>query len=213
MKEVYFTPENINEKSQQILFDVEKVVKIKELDFDIKKSALLVLDMQEFFLNENSHAFIPSANAIIPNIQKLVGKFEQAQRPVVFTKHINTDENAGMMGNWWKDVLREENKLSQLDSRVNLLAHQNKVLEKTQYDAFYNTELESILKENNVEQVVITGVMTHLCCETTARSTFVRGYKPFFVVDATATYNEDFHRASILNLAHGFAIPCLAEDL
>ncbi|MEW6239950.1 MAG: isochorismatase family protein, partial [Chloroflexota bacterium] len=72
---------------------------------------------------------------------------------------------------------------------------------------------EQTLRDLEVEQVVITGVMTHLCCETTARAAFVRGFDVFYVVDGTATYTEAFHRASLLNLAHGFAVPVLAEEI
>jgi isochorismate hydrolase len=55
--------------------------------------------------------------------------------------------------------------------------------------------------------------MAHLCCETTARSAFVRGFEVFFVVDATATYNRQFHQSTLINLAHGFAIPVLTQEV
>ncbi|MCK4236598.1 MAG: isochorismatase family protein, partial [Candidatus Krumholzibacteria bacterium] len=87
------------------------------------------------------------------------------------------------------------------------------VIRKTQYDAFYGTSLDDVLKESGTRQLVITGVMTHLCCETTARTAFVRGFAVFFPVDGTATYNEDFHGAALLNLSHGFAVPVLVSDL
>ncbi|MES0360330.1 MAG: isochorismatase family protein, partial [Anaerolineales bacterium] len=58
-----------------------------------------------------------------------------------------------------------------------------------------------------------SGVMTHLCCETTARSAFVRGFEVFFVIDGTATYNEDYHMATLLNLAHGFTTPVLTKEV
>ena len=99
-----------------------------------------------------------------------------------------------------------KNKADALDTSRGL------ILQKSQYDAFYNTELVKILRENFATQVVITGVMTHLCCETAARSAFVRGFDVFFTVDGTATYNEDFHRAALQNLAHGFATPVLLEE-
>ncbi|HDR06062.1 MAG TPA: isochorismatase family protein, partial [Candidatus Coatesbacteria bacterium] len=54
---------------------------------------------------------------------------------------------------------------------------------------------------------------TELCCETTARSAFVRDFDVFFPVDATAAYTEELHRASLLTLAHGFAVPLLTEEL
>jgi len=55
--------------------------------------------------------------------------------------------------------------------------------------------------------------MTHLCCESSARSAFMRGFEVLFTIDGTATYREDFHRAAILNLAHGFAHPVLTGEI
>ena len=87
------------------------------------------------------------------------------------------------------------------------------LIQKSQYDAFYQTDLEKLLREKDVSQVIICGVMTHLCCETTARSAFMRGFEVFFPVDGTATYNLEFHRASLMNLAHGFAKIVLMKEL
>jgi len=87
------------------------------------------------------------------------------------------------------------------------------VLEKSQYDAFYHTDLYTLLSTKGIKQVVITGVITHLCCETTARSAFMRGFDVFFVVDGTATLNREFHLASLRNLSHGFAVLVLTRDV
>jgi isochorismate hydrolase len=81
------------------------------------------------------------------------------------------------------------------------------VVRKTRYDAFTGTDLEGVLRRRGVRSVLITGVMTHLCCETTAREAFVRDFKVFFVVDGTATQTEDLHVASLKTLTDGFAIP------
>ena len=87
------------------------------------------------------------------------------------------------------------------------------VLEKEQYDAFFGTDLEDWLRERNVQQLVIGGVMTHLCCETTARSAFIRGFEVFFLIDGTATYTLEFHRSSLLTLSHGFAHPMRVQEV
>ncbi|MCK4594746.1 isochorismatase family protein, partial [bacterium] len=79
--------------------------------------------------------------------------------------------------------------------------------------AFFETPLEALLNEKQVTQLVICGVMTHLCCETTARSAFVRGFQVILPVDATATYTKELHRATLLTLSHGFAIPLLTKNL
>jgi len=87
------------------------------------------------------------------------------------------------------------------------------IIEKNQYDAFYNTNLEQILHENNISQVIVCGVLTNICCETTARSAFVRGFETFFTIDGTAAYSEEHHMATISNLSYGFAIPILLDEL
>jgi nicotinamidase-related amidase len=67
------------------------------------------------------------------------------------------------------------------------------------------TGLEAALRGEGVEEVVVAGVMTNLCCETTARDAFVRGFRVFFSADATPTVSSDLHDATLSNLAYGFA--------
>lgn len=209
-REAYFTVESIREKSLAMLDGLASLrARHTDIVFHRERSALLVLDMQEYFLRPTSHAFIPSAPAIIPNLQSLISNYPSSNLPIIFTRHLNTDADAAMMSRWWRDLIRTDSPDSvlspALDSSVGVL------IEKSQYDAFHKTSLEEVLRSRGVEQVVITGVMTHLCCETTARSAFVRGFEVFFCIDGTATYTEELHRASLLNLSHGFAIPVMAE--
>ena len=74
-------------------------------------------------------------------------------------------------------------------------------------------KVENSIKESEekIEQILITGVLTHLCCETTARDAFMRNFEVFFLVDATASYNEDLHLGSLRAISHGFGI-CLSTE-
>jgi len=173
------------------------------LPFTPVHSALLVLDMQSYFLDPASHAYIPSAVAILPGIRALVRAYRRKRLPLVFTRHVNTLQDAGMMSVWWRDRISLDSPLSQITPELDVA--DSPAILKTQYDAFYKTDLEAILLQAGVVRVLICGVMTHLCCETTARSAFGRDFEVYFLVDGTATYNRDFHQASLLNLAHGFA--------
>jgi len=173
--------------------------------------ALLVLDLQEYFLSPDSHAFVPSAPAILPGILDLINAFRRASCPVIFTRHLNTPEDAGMMAVWWRDLLTRGHPHAGLVEA--LAAKAETVIEKSQYDAFHQTGLEELLQSTGVTDVVITGVMTHLCCETTARSAFMRGYRVWFAADGTASYNPDFHLAALRNLSHGFSVPVLVSEL
>ena len=207
----YFTETTIDENAKSMYRKLNRQFDLHKNRLEIQKSALLILDMQDFFHNESSHAFVPSAKAIIKPIKSLANLFISNKLPVIITKHINTKANAKQMDAWWRDILKEESEFSQLITDFDI--PQAELTIKSQYDAFYNTNLNNILQKNNIIQVIVTGVMTHLCCETTARSAFARGYDVFFPIDGTATYNEDFHNATLTNLAHGFANITLIENL
>jgi isochorismate hydrolase len=211
MKQAYFTPETIRSEAEQMLQAAQRIRRRGAPGFELARSALLILDMQEYFLDEASHAYIPSAPAILPGLQALISAYSKAGLPVIFTRHLNTPEQAGMMAVWWQDLIRPENPLSEITTALDLSA--GLVLEKSQYDAFYKTGLESALRVHEVEVLVICGLMSHLCCETTARAAFVRGFEVLFPVDGTATYNRAFHEAALLNLSHGFAIPALVAEI
>ena len=191
MKTRYFSTENIEQEARQMLQKLPGGKRERVSGFNPKSSALLILDMQSYFLEPASHAFIPSAPAIVPGLKALAESYFARDLAVIFTQHLNSAQDAGSMGSWWRDLISIENPhhaiIPEFDYSNRL------VLRKNQYDAFYGTSLEEILQRKNISQVLISGVMTHLCCETTARSAFMRGFEVFFVVDGTATYNQDHH--------------------
>ena len=211
MREIYFTRDSIEGQAAQLLRQVNDQVRRAPLPFLPGQSALLVLDMQSYFLDPASHAYIPSARAIVEGITQLVEAYYSLGRPVLFTQHINTGQDARMMSRWWKDMITAQNPLHGIIPALDL--GKGTLIQKSQYDAFHQTPLEDMLQASQVRQLVLCGVMTHLCCETTARSAFMRSFEVFFTIDGTATYNETFHRASLTNLAHGFAVPVLTSDL
>ena len=199
MKERYLTPGDIEENARRLIPEATA----RGPEFDISRAALLILDMQALFLDEESHAIVPDAPAIVPALCDLARKFREAGRPVLMTRHSNTTEDSGMMGVWWDDLLESGDPGTALEPTLEDLS--TAVVAKAQYDAFYNTDLEKHLRDSGTEQVVVTGVMTHLCVETTARAAFVRGFAVFVPADGTATYNREYHAASLLNLSHGAA--------
>ncbi len=203
MKTRYLTPQNI--KKMQADFPPPR------RKLNLMRSALFILDMQDFFLDVDSHAYIPSAQDILPKLKKLRETYANFGLPLVWTRHLNTDSDAANMSRWWRDIITAEHPLSRISSEFD--TSYGKIIEKTQYDAFYKTNLEEYLQKRDVEQIVISGVMTHLCCETTARSAFVRGFEVFFLIDGTAAYNEDYHRATLRNLGYGFANLLLCDEI
>ncbi|MEE9553368.1 MAG: isochorismatase family cysteine hydrolase [candidate division Zixibacteria bacterium] len=211
MKSEYFKSESIEKKTSEMLAKIEWLGGRHEVPLIPEKSALLVIDMQRYFLEKESHAYIPSAAAIVPGLKKLILEFISQKRPVTLTRHIDTADQSGPMARWWKRGIKKGSPYSEIIE--DLYETDCKIIEKSQYDAFLGTSLEDFLKENDVLQLIICGVMTHLCCESTARSAFMRDLDVFFTIDGTATYNEDFHLASLLNLSHGFAVPVTVDEI
>jgi bifunctional isochorismate lyase/aryl carrier protein len=174
-------------------------------------TALLVIDMQDYFIDQASHAYIPGVEDTVPRIASLIEAFRENGLPVVFTRHVNTDEDASALSLWWNDLIRADSPMSVITELLDTSL--GTVVEKTQYDAFHGTGLEELLRKSGVSRVVVTGVATHLCCETTARSAFVRGFEVTFPVDASATYDARHHLATLLNLSHGFSSITTADGL
>jgi nicotinamidase-related amidase len=111
-----------------------------------------------------------------------------------------------MLGEWWdNDLVLDGTVEAELMPEIRRLAGQNEVVEKNTYSAFENTGLQERLVEMGVKEVIVTGVMTNLCCETTAREAFVKGFRVFFSTDATATLDLELDEATLKNLAYGFA--------
>jgi isochorismate hydrolase len=211
MKEEYFTSEGIHLCAEEIMAEIYPRGQKRRADFFPERAALLILDIQDYFLDPESHAYIPSAQAIIPHLNELSTLFHAHSRPVLYTQHINTEEDAGGMKTWWRDLITEDHPYHELSRHLDTRGAE--VLEKSQYDAFYGTELDGWLRKRGVNQVLIGGVMTHLCCESTARSAFVHGFEVFFLVDGTATYQRSYHVGTLRNLGHGFATLLLTDDI
>jgi len=180
--------------------------------FDPGRAALLVVDMQDYFLDPRSHARVAGAKRLLGNVIALAEAFRKQGRPVILTRHLNTAADSGLLDEWWRETITEANPLSKITAGLSRLPRAA-VIRKTQYDAFHKTALERTLRARKITQLVIAGVVTHLCVETTARSAFVRGFHVFLPTDATASFDGRHHRASLLNLSHGFAAPMLTREV
>ncbi len=209
LKELYLTSSNRKERIDFWLKESQILKSRKMFKLDLTQAALLVLDMQNVFTNSNSHAFIPSAQSIIEPIQRIIKKMTSLKRLIVFTRHVTSNQEKDLMKLWWRDSISADEKESEIIEELE--TSQGTKITKNHYSAFIDTNLENILNRSDINQVLITGVMSHLCCETTLREAFMRGFESFFIVDATATYTEQLHLGTIRAVSHGFGV-CLSSE-
>lgn len=203
--EPYATHETISMKVKEWLEHIAPF-NTHPMQLNREKAALLVVDMQNFFLDPASPTFTSGGPAVLPNIKKIIQAFRQAHRPVIFTQHVHHPDrlDAGIMGWWWEGMCLEGSPESEIHPHIAPLPHE-KVIFKHRYSAFYNTDLETVLRVLHIEDLVIAGIMTNMCGESTARDAYYRDYRVFFLADGTGSVTEEMHLASLLNLAFGFA--------
>ncbi|KAK6141233.1 hypothetical protein DH2020_025030 [Rehmannia glutinosa] len=175
-----------------------KKFEIRKRDPDPKSAALLVIDIQNHFGS--------MARPILPALNATIDLCRRASLPVFFTRHCHkSPDDYSMLYEWWNgDIILDGTLESQLIPDLHRTEADSVILKNT-YSAFRGTGLEERLKEMGVKEVIVSGVMTNLCCETTAREAFVRAFRVFFSTDATAASSLELHEASLKNMAYGFA--------
>lgn len=136
--------------------------------------ALLVLDMQNGMLERKDFSEEKA------KIQGIASEFKKSNDLVIFTRHIDSDPNSIIADNTEKGEILKE-----------LVHFADFIINKKKASAFYNTELDTILKEKNIKHLYITGFNTEYCCLFTAISAFDRGYTVTFIEDATGTVNDE----------------------
>ncbi|UCE26997.1 MAG: isochorismatase family protein [Candidatus Coatesbacteria bacterium] len=211
--EPYVTTENLEDKTKSWLEKIEPF-NVHGMEINRDAAGLLVIDMQDFFLDPDSPTFTCGGLAVLPNVERLVEAFRRAGRPVIFTRHVHHPDgiDAGIMGWWWEGMCLEGTEESEVHGDIAPLAHE-KVVDKHRYSAFYNTDLETVLRCLGLEDLVVSGIMTNMCCESTARDAYYRDYRVFFLADGTGSINEEMHLATLLNVAFGFAYVTTTDDV
>lgn len=161
------------------------------------RTAVLLIDLQEYFRE--------IIDPILENILGLISIVREKNIPLFFTQHGHQPgKDHGMLGQWWADLIIEGSQDARLLPELNA-GKKDHVIPKSTYSAFHKTILEEKLKDWGISDLVIGGVMTNLCCETTVRDAFVRDFRVFFLADGSSTITQDFHLASLRNLGYGFA--------
>ncbi len=165
-------------------------------------TALLVIDVQNYFFKPDSGAFLEAAPKILPAVNSMVRAAERLGWTIVATTHRDPSDTGNLMSvHWPRMPVGEECSLFEGLILPRTAFHKA----KEYYSAFFRTDLEDILRRRGVTKVVTCGVMTHLCVDTTVRHAFMLGFRPTVVSDACCSKSRAYHDAALVALAHGFA--------
>ncbi|HEY9281561.1 MAG TPA: isochorismatase family cysteine hydrolase [Eoetvoesiella sp.] len=162
---------------------------------DPKKTALLVIDMQNDFVETGAPLETPMALEMLPRLMDLLGFCRNAGISVIYTRHVHRPDGSDMglfreiyPGLGEGKALIDGQRGSELYAEVQPKEGEI-VIKKHRYSAFFGTDLDIILRSKGITDVAIAGATTEDCCLATARDAMYRGYRVAFLSDATGTYD------------------------
>jgi len=200
-------------------------------DVDWTRAALLIIDYQNYSSNPQvglvkmmqeqkpslATYYVPRITQVtIPNTLRLAGAFRRAGRQVIYTRHgallpdgrdmierrRRRDRDALSCASapaLWSRGSFEHQVIEALQPQPDDL-----VIDKNTSSPFNGTGIEHLLRNMNIQTLVVTGVATDMCVETTSRDAADRGFNVIVVEDAVATFIEEHHVAALSALARVF---------
>ncbi|MDP2719825.1 MAG: isochorismatase family cysteine hydrolase [Dehalococcoidia bacterium] len=187
------------------------------------RTALIIFDMMNDFLLPGAPLEnVEVRDVLIPKLKKLIELSREKGVLIVYTQHAHRKDGSdmGLAETFWKSI-KERRALIKDTNGVNIY-HEiapkqgDIVIEKRRYSAFFGTDLEMILKNRNIDTIIICGASTNIGCETTARDAANRDYKVIYPSDGSLTRDlvgidgetiprDLIQKVVVSTLAHAFA--------
>lgn len=137
-------------------------------NLDSNKTALIIIDVQNFYWRNEAHP------ELIANLQRIIEDARRRKLYVIYVKHV------------WGD--NPEDRIFDIREEITPLANEPIVVKRTP-GSFFQTNLEELLKSRGIENVIITGMQTHHCCDTTTREAAAKGYHTFVIKEGVRTFD------------------------
>jgi ureidoacrylate peracid hydrolase len=198
---------------------IASVLTFEEI-LDPETTAILVVDMQKDFCTpsdrKGSWTTVDATEEMIPRLQRFLDEARALQGKIIFIKSVHepsTDTDV------W---LRRHGGVPRLHCRPGTpgvefygVAPQGDelVVIKHRYSGFIGTRLETVLHAMRIRTVVMTGVATNVCVESTARDAYQRDFNVVLLSDCTATRNLQTHEAALENIRRNFGDVSTANDV
>jgi ureidoacrylate peracid hydrolase len=183
---------------------------------DPARTALIVIDMQNFFVEPGQMLEVPAARGIVANINRLAAATRDAGGTVVWVRMTLDHDELDAWSAFLPVNGTPESKDAFAAIEHDKPAHRlwpelqtqpdDLFVDKTRFSAFIHgsSNLQALLTERGVDTLLIVGTLTNVCCESTGRDAMMLNYRVVMVDDANATLREDVHRATLDNFLSFF---------
>lgn len=207
----------------------EQVWRTKRLSAWIapQRTALLVIDMQVDFASPGgvlgrNGANLSAVPAALSAAARLVHGARAAGATVIFIRLETRPESDSQT---WKERTRRMGGVPEQELAIcradtpgaefygPMPEKDDVIVAKARYSSFSGTELDAILKEKDIDTLVVCGVATECCVDCTVRDAFHRDYHVFLAADACASYDKTLHDAAVQSLERNCAIVAHTDDV
>lgn len=180
---------------------------------DPARAALLIHDMQEFFVAP----FTPDASPmseVVPRIARLKEACASSGVPVFFSAQPGgmTEDERGLLADFWGPGMSGKEADRAIIAPLSPQPGDT-VLTKWRYSAFFRTRLLETMREQSRDQLIICGVYAHIGCLMTACDAFTNDIQPFFISDAVADFSAEYHQLALTYAAQRAAAVHTTESV
>ena len=192
---------------------------------DPRQTALVVVDMQNYFVKQGHQSEVPAARDIVPNINRLAAELRRRGGHVAWVRNGTNDtrESWSNYHNYLQSPERAERRLKSMEIgedgyeywHLNDIRPEDAQITKKRYSAFIqgSSDLERHLRDRGIDTLLITGTATNVCCESTARDGMMLNFKVVMVADGLATHTDEEHNATLSNFYGQFGDVQTVDEL
>jgi ureidoacrylate peracid hydrolase len=190
---------------------------------DPRYAALIVVDVQNDFVSPEGSAGkrgddVGAAIAMIPNLTRLIEEGRRVGLTIIYirTTHSDwTDTPSWIYRTSQKSGLstcREGSWGAEFYDGISPLPSERVVI-KHRYSAFINTDLNTVLRARGIQSVLVCGVATNVCVETTARDGYMYDYYVTMIDDCSAAYDAKLHMGTLENIRRHFGLVASSNEI
>ncbi len=190
---------------------------------DPQWACLLVVDVQNDFVSPRGSCAqrgddVGAAQAMIPRLIRLIEEARRVSLPVIYVRTTHSEWTDTPSWTYRKsqekalNTCREGSWGAEFYNGISPLP-QERVVIKHRYSAFINTDLNTVLKAKEIQSVLVTGVATNVCVETTARDAYMFDYYVTMVEDCVAAYDPKLHENTLENMRRHFGLVASSEEI
>ena len=191
--------------------------------FDPARTAHVIVDLQNGFMEEGAPVEVPEARSIVGNVNLISRAVRRAGGINVFLRYTTTDLDEGWSimrrrlgpgATAHADGFMRDAHYWQLWADLEV-SEEDLMVEKSRFSALVtgSSDLHELLQKRDIDTLLITGTLTNCCCESTARDAMQLNYHAVVVADACAALSDAEHEASLYSLGFIFADLTTTDDL